>query len=239
MTSSKQFNANRQNATLSTGPRSEQGKQVSRLNALTHGLTGAQIVIGIEDPEEFERLLKDLIAEYAPQSTIERQLIERLAVCFWRLKRIPVLEAAIFEEHRCVVKKEREVRTPDPNAPSPWAEIAKKYAATLPDQPSDNPEKSEPKEEPPEPEETPEEAALREQEEVREEARQAVLDLGNALLRDANQQDWLGKLSRHEASLFSSIERTIQRLEKLQEKRLAKLKGGVQIVDLEPDENKI
>ena len=54
MTSTKQIEANRKNATLSTGPRSEPGKDVSRQNALIHGLTAMQVVIEGEDGEHIE-----------------------------------------------------------------------------------------------------------------------------------------------------------------------------------------
>jgi len=68
MTSPKQIKANKINATLSTGPRSEQGKQVSRMNALSHGLTAKQVVIEGEDPEDFNWLLEGLIKEFAPRT---------------------------------------------------------------------------------------------------------------------------------------------------------------------------
>ncbi len=49
MATEKQIEANKRNAALSTGPKSEQGKAQSRANALTHGLT-AKIVV----PRELE-----------------------------------------------------------------------------------------------------------------------------------------------------------------------------------------
>ncbi len=39
MTSLRQLEANRRNALRSTGPRTENGKQQSRRNAIKHGLT--------------------------------------------------------------------------------------------------------------------------------------------------------------------------------------------------------
>ena len=46
MTSFKQFAANRANARRSTGPRTEEGKQQSRRNAVRHGLTADTVVNG-------------------------------------------------------------------------------------------------------------------------------------------------------------------------------------------------
>jgi hypothetical protein len=45
MTSYRQIEAIRRNALKSTGPKSEEGKQASRCNALRHGIT-AETVIG-------------------------------------------------------------------------------------------------------------------------------------------------------------------------------------------------
>src|SRR5260370_30477655 len=60
-----QIAANRANAKLSTGPRSDQGKAVSRLNGVTHGMAcKLPVVLPGEDPEEF-------LGEVAPW---ERQL---------------------------------------------------------------------------------------------------------------------------------------------------------------------
>ena len=45
MASSRQIAANRANAKRSTGPKTEQGKARSRMNAWKHGLTAEDIVI--------------------------------------------------------------------------------------------------------------------------------------------------------------------------------------------------
>ena len=103
MTSNKQLYANRANATKSTGPRSQAGKGRSRLNSRKHGLTAAHgliardIVIGDEDPEDFERLRMGLQADLEPSSTIALELVDRLAGLFWRLRRISMLEGALLD----------------------------------------------------------------------------------------------------------------------------------------------
>ena len=97
MASKMQLEANRANAKHSTGPKTERGKVRSRLNALKHGLTAKDIVIGEEDPNEFEALRADLEADFQPRTRLEYELIERLAGLLWRLRRIPVLEAALIK----------------------------------------------------------------------------------------------------------------------------------------------
>ena len=55
ITTKRQAAANRQNAMRSTGPRTPQGKQAAKWNALRHGLRPETLVLPDEDPEEFER----------------------------------------------------------------------------------------------------------------------------------------------------------------------------------------
>src|SRR5262245_21243974 len=96
MASHRQLEANRANAKRSTGPRSAEGKARSSRNSLAHGLSAQDIVINDEDPTEFELLFEGLLADFSPTTTVERKLVERLAGLLWRLQRVPVLEAALF-----------------------------------------------------------------------------------------------------------------------------------------------
>ena len=56
MTSQKQIEANRRNAQKSSGPKTIQGRSISRMNALKHGLLAEQVVVPGEDFEEFATL---------------------------------------------------------------------------------------------------------------------------------------------------------------------------------------
>lgn len=91
-----QLEANRANARRSTGPKTPSGKARSSMNGLKHGLTAKSIVIGDEDPAQFELLRKALEEEYNPRSVLARELVERAAGIIWRLRRIPRWEAAIL-----------------------------------------------------------------------------------------------------------------------------------------------
>jgi len=95
MTSPKQLEANRTNAKHSPGPKSTDGKARSSRNALKHGLVSSEIVIWDEDSDEFEILRAGLEADFQPNSTIERELVDRLAGLLWRLRRLPALGALI------------------------------------------------------------------------------------------------------------------------------------------------
>lgn len=85
---------NRANAQHSTGPRTPEGKDRSRRNALSHGLyartlAAAGEALG-EDREAFEALHRTLIADYDPQGVVEKRLVERLAFLCSRLERLSV-----------------------------------------------------------------------------------------------------------------------------------------------------
>ena len=96
MTSERQIAANRRNAVLSTGPRTDEGKNRSRFNALTHGLTACKGLLAGEDPEDYRLLQCSLIAEHRPRNTLELALLERIASVLWRLKRVPAFESALM-----------------------------------------------------------------------------------------------------------------------------------------------
>src|SRR5262245_41529249 len=97
MSSLKQIEANRLNALKSTGPRTEEGKRRSRCNALRHGLTAETVIVGLEDPEDYESFEATIIADYDPTTAVERELVLRLASVLWRLRRATGIETALFQ----------------------------------------------------------------------------------------------------------------------------------------------
>jgi hypothetical protein len=97
MTSYRQIEANRRNALKSTGPRTEAGKQVSRCNAVRHGLTAQTVISTLEDEEDYKAFEAAVIADYDAQSAVERELVLRLASILWRLRRATSMETGLFE----------------------------------------------------------------------------------------------------------------------------------------------
>src|SRR6185369_11685710 len=85
------------NARNSTGPRSVEGKAVTRFNAMKHGLDAASLVIPGEDPAELARLAEDFHREYAPQGAVETELVEIITRSTWFQHRYARLEAQLFE----------------------------------------------------------------------------------------------------------------------------------------------
>ena len=96
LTSFRQIEANRRNACKSTGPITEEGKQRSRCNAVRHGLTAETVIGALEDAEDYQAFDAAIIADYDAQSTVERELVLRLASLLWRLRRATTMETGLF-----------------------------------------------------------------------------------------------------------------------------------------------
>ncbi|MFL6447161.1 MAG: hypothetical protein ACJ746_05670 [Bryobacteraceae bacterium] len=81
--SPKKFEANRQNAQLSTGPTSEEGKAISSRNNFRHGFTGAFCLLPDESREDFDQLVADLSEEHQPATVTESILVNDMARHHW------------------------------------------------------------------------------------------------------------------------------------------------------------
>ena len=96
MCSEKRLQANRLNSQKSTGPTSDEGKQIVSQNALKHGLRGADVVLPDEDPQPFDELRQHLLRDLDPQGPMERLLFDRILSGAWRLRRAHWIEQGIF-----------------------------------------------------------------------------------------------------------------------------------------------
>ena len=96
MTSIRQIEANRRNAERGTGLRTETGKQRSALNALRHGLTAETIVLPLEDPEDYQAFEEAVLGGFDPETTVERELVLRVAALLWLLRRVLSIETGLF-----------------------------------------------------------------------------------------------------------------------------------------------
>jgi hypothetical protein len=93
MTSDKQLEANRQNALQSTGPRSAEGVEAVKNNALRHSLRSIQTVVSGEDPDAWEAHRAAVIEDVKPSGALELALAEQVAIKLWRLGRVVRFEA--------------------------------------------------------------------------------------------------------------------------------------------------
>jgi hypothetical protein len=88
--------ANRANAQHSTGPRTEEGKAKSSMNAVKTGLTGRTVVLPNEDIHAYYDHLDRHFADFSPATDKEKALVKTIADTEWRLLRIGPLEAGIY-----------------------------------------------------------------------------------------------------------------------------------------------
>ncbi len=90
--------ANRKNALKSTGPRTPGGKTYSRKNALKHGLSAKtlsnEFMAAFENPEEFQKLVRELRQQYQPVGRAEELEVEQIAQCWWKRRRVRRYENA-------------------------------------------------------------------------------------------------------------------------------------------------
>ncbi|HXR78272.1 MAG TPA: hypothetical protein VN737_19995 [Bryobacteraceae bacterium] len=96
MSTAAQLAANLANAQASTGPKSEEGKNRSSLNALKTGLTGRTVLMPGEEAQAYQDHVCRFIDEFAPANAREEEIVQSLADTRWRLLRIPALESNIY-----------------------------------------------------------------------------------------------------------------------------------------------
>lgn len=97
MASVRQIEANRRNALLSSGPKTEVGKKRSRCNAVRHGLTAETVVDVLEDSEDYKAFELSVTADFDVQTAVERELVLRLASLLWRLRRATAIETGLLQ----------------------------------------------------------------------------------------------------------------------------------------------
>jgi hypothetical protein len=110
MTSEKKAQANRQNALKSTGPKTPEGKDAVRLNAMKHGLLCQEVLLPGEDEEALRELSEHLWTELKPVGEMENLLVDRIIASHWRLRRLGRVEAGIFAWERYEELAERAER---------------------------------------------------------------------------------------------------------------------------------
>ncbi|MEQ5789343.1 hypothetical protein J3454_15735 [Erythrobacter sp. NFXS35] len=97
MTSRRQIEANRRNAQRSTGPNTPEGRAISSANATRHAVLSSRFVAAHENRDLFMELRAELIEDFEPMTALELMLVERLAMLFWRERRLASAEAEQVE----------------------------------------------------------------------------------------------------------------------------------------------
>jgi hypothetical protein len=88
MMTDKQLEANRQNALQSTGPKTPEGVEGCKMNAVRHGLRALETVVPGENPDDWEAHRNEIAADLDPHGAVEAALAEQVAAKLWRLGRV-------------------------------------------------------------------------------------------------------------------------------------------------------
>src|SRR5436190_15454342 len=99
MCSERRLAANRMNARRSTGPTSDEGKEIASANALSHGLTATKhMLMPGEDAAEYEAFRDEMLAEIAPVGRVQRVLAQQIIRAAWKLQRVPIAEVYLADD---------------------------------------------------------------------------------------------------------------------------------------------
>ena len=72
------------------------GYELTRLNALQHGILSRDTVLPWESESEYQDLLHALADEHQPKGPTEEHLVEEMAGVLWRKRRLRQAEAAAY-----------------------------------------------------------------------------------------------------------------------------------------------
>jgi hypothetical protein len=199
VTSERQRAANQANARHSTGPKTQTGKAVVRLNALRHGILACDVVLPGEDADAYEDLVNQIKAELLPIGPIEELLTERVIIAVWRLRRLARAETALFDWRARVLEVSELASQVGSYEMTTFARlefdkpyISNKAAHT---------------------------EATKALARAKQERDKEKLFLGRAFDADAKAGDTLGKLARYERSLERSLFRALEELRRRQSQR--------------------
>ncbi len=171
------------------------------MNAMKHGLLAEQVAVRGEDPVEFAGVLESLIDEFQPQGPLEEQLVERVAACMWRLRRLYRVEAGILT-HECLTieldRAQNEARSFEEYVDEYSFESSEEMRITD--------------------EERYNQATARIEKTARL-LREESLALGVAFKQDAKYAGAISKLSRYEAAIERSLYRSLHELQRVQAAR--------------------
>jgi hypothetical protein len=100
MTTKKQITANRQNA-QKAGVKTEEGKEVSKRNAIKHGILSDEVIIrrgrNAESEELYLEMRSRMVEHFQPVGSLEEALVDELFAAYWRKRRVLRAERALME----------------------------------------------------------------------------------------------------------------------------------------------
>src|ERR1700734_1250184 len=88
MSSEARINASRANGKLSRGPVTPEGKAISSKNRVDHGLFIDSALLPGEEKKELRKVLAWELLEHQPESPVEHQIVQKMALYQWKQMRI-------------------------------------------------------------------------------------------------------------------------------------------------------
>jgi hypothetical protein len=214
MTSEKKAQTNRRNALKSTGPKTPEGKDAVRLNALKHGLRSEEILLPGEDEEALRELGERLRDELQPVGELENLLVDRIISAYWRLRRIGRVETGIFAWERSEELAERAEREAQGYESNEHEDLMRVMSITVTDKKGH-------------------EEALSRARRMRSEQEHETATLGRTFARDADRANAFSKLSRYETAIERQLYRALHELERRQATRRGAAVTPPQVLDVE------
>jgi hypothetical protein len=86
----------RANAEKSTGPRTANGKQRSRCNAVKHNLSGQNLILLETERVAYNRMATSMQNDLNPKTEPERQIAQKIIDTNFRLNRLTAIESNMF-----------------------------------------------------------------------------------------------------------------------------------------------
>ena len=213
MTSDKSIAANRRNAQLSTRPKTQEGKDAVRQNALKHGLLSASALLPTEDLDEFAAFSEAIRTDLKPVGEMENLLVDRIISTAWRRRRAGILETGILAWYFFGVLKDRaEAEARRHTSVTEFLAFAEQAVEII---------------------NTEEHArALREAEKADLGRRTPNATLGQAFVLDSSDANSLSKLSRYETAIERSLYRSLHELRYCQRIRRGGRSGKSSAIDV-------
>jgi hypothetical protein len=210
--SEKRKIASQTNGRRSRGPKTEEGRNAVRHNALKHGILAKATLLPHEDPALFEALRDELRSATRPVGALEDNLVEMIASYAWRLRRVVQVEAGLFTK-QIYETRERDARyeaesfrrRPPGEKPSAIEALMEDLTENrdnwiIVDKPGHT-------------------SALERADAARTQLKADDVEIGTAFAEDATRADAFSKLSRYETTIERALFKTLNELRVLQEKR--------------------